>query len=95
MNVDAPARALPRPYLAWLGGFTVGRFGEAVLAFALGWAASGLGGTTAALVLTLHGVPRLVLLVVGGAVADRVGARRLLVAGEAALLVATALLALT
>ncbi|MFS0702901.1 MFS transporter [Cellulomonas sp. 179-A 9B4 NHS] len=93
--VDAPVRPLPRPYLAWLSGFTVGRFGDAVLAFALGWAASGLGGTTAALVLVLNGLPRLVLLVVGGAVADRVGARRFLVAGEAALLASTVLLALT
>lgn len=92
--VDSPVRALPRPYLAWLSGFTVARFGDAVLAFALGWAAAGLGGTTAALVLTLSGLPRVVLLIVGGAVADRVGARRLLIAGEAALLALTVLLAL-
>lgn len=55
--VDAPDRPLPRPYLAWLGGFTVARSGDAVLAFALGWAAAGLGGTTAALVVTLGGLP--------------------------------------
>ena len=91
--VDAPERVLPRPYLAWLSGTTVARLGEAVLGFALGWAASGHGGTTAALVLTLNGLPRLVLLVVGGAVADRFGARRLLVAGEAGLLALTVVLA--
>lgn len=94
MAVDqAPIRALPRPYLVWLAGSTVGRLGDAVLGFALGWAAAGLGGTTAALVLTLGALPRAVLLVVGGAVADRVGARRLLVVGETALLVLTAALA--
>lgn len=92
-TLDASPRTLPRPYLAWLAGSTVARLGDAVLAFALGWAAAGLGGTTAALVLTLGGLPRLVLLVVGGAVADRVGARRLLVAGEVALLALTVLLA--
>lgn len=91
--INAPARALPRPYLAWLLAVTVSRLGDAVLAFALGWAASGFGGTTAALVLTVNALPRLVLLVVGGAVADRVGARRILIAGEAALLVLTVVLA--
>ncbi|GAA1402440.1 MFS transporter [Oerskovia paurometabola] len=94
VTIDTPPRTLPRRYLAWLGGVTVSRLGDAVLAFALGWAAAGLGGTTAALVLTLGGLPRLVLLVVGGAVADRVGARRILIAGEAALLILTAVLAL-
>ncbi|AEE44563.1 MFS transporter [Cellulomonas fimi] len=91
--VDAPAPPLPRTYLVWLAGLTVGRLGDATLAFALGWAATGLGGTTAALVLASGGLPRVVLLLVGGAVADRSGARRLLVAGEAALLVLAAVLA--
>lgn len=92
-TTDTQAPALPRPYLAWLWGASVSRLGDAVLGFALGWAASGLGGTTAALVITFSGLPRLVLLVIGGAVADRVGARRILIAGEAALLVLTAGLA--
>ncbi|WP_309133440.1 MFS transporter [Cellulomonas sp.] len=91
--VDAPAQALPRTYLAWLSGFTVGRLGDATLAFALAWAAAGHGATTAALVLVSGGLPRVVLLVVGGAVADRVGARRLLVAGEAALVALAGVLA--
>lgn len=54
---DAPSPALPRTYLTWLSGFTVGRLGDATLAFALGWAAAGLGGSTAALVLVLGGLP--------------------------------------
>ena len=87
--VEAPAPSLPRNYLSWLSAFTVGRLGDATLGFALGWAAAGMGGTTAALVLTLSGLPRLVLLLVGGAVSDRIGARRLLIAGEAALLTLT------
>ncbi|WP_136517364.1 MFS transporter [Cellulomonas telluris] len=91
--VDAPGQALPRTYLAWLSGFTVGRLGDATLAFALAWAAAGHGAATAALVLVSGGLPRVVLLVVGGAVADRVGARRLLVAGEAALVALSCALA--
>lgn len=94
----APAPAaprLPRPYLAWLAGVSVSQLGDSVLAFALGWAAAGLGGTTAALVLTLSSLPRVVLLLVGGAVADRFGARRVLVASEACLLGVTAALGLT
>jgi len=91
---DTVVDRLPRPYLVWLSGVSVGRLGDAVLTFALGWAAAGHGGTTAALVLTLSGLPRLVLLVLGGAVADRFGARRLLIAGEAAALALTVVLAL-
>lgn len=91
--VDTPPNSLPRSYLVWLGGFTVARLGDAVLVFSLGWAAAGFGGTTAALALTLGALPRLVLLVAGGAVADRVGARRVLIAGEAALIVLTVALA--
>ncbi|GCE75067.1 MFS transporter [Cellulomonas biazotea] len=91
--VDAPALALPRPYLVWLSGTTIARLGDAVLTFALGWAASGHGGTTAALVLGVGALPRVILLVVGGAVADHLGARRLLLAGESALLVLTVALA--
>lgn len=93
--VDAPSPSLPRTYLVWLAGLTVGRLGDATLAFALAWAATGLGGTTAALVLASGGLPRVVLLLVGGAVADRLGARRLLVAGETVLLVLGAVLAVT
>jgi MFS family permease len=93
-TTDLPTTVLPRQYLVWLSGVTVGRLGDAVLAFALGWAAAGHGGTTAALALTLNGLPRLVLLVLGGAVADRFGARRVLIGGETALLAMTAALAL-
>lgn len=89
----SPAPPLPRPYLVWLAGLTVGRLGDATLAFALAWAAAAHGGTTAALVVTAAGLPRLVLLLVGGAVADRLGARRLLVGGEAVLLAVVSALA--
>lgn len=88
-----PAGPLPRPYLAWLAAVTVGRLGDALLAFGLGWAAAAHGGTGAALVLTVGAAPRLVLLILGGAVADRFGARRIVIGGEAALLALTVALA--
>lgn len=86
--------ALPRPYLLWLAGAQAGLLGDAALSFALGWAASGYGGGAAGLVLTAVTVPRTVLVLLGGAVADRFGARRVMLVGDALMLVVTAGLAL-
>ncbi|MFE3501650.1 MFS transporter [Kitasatospora sp. NPDC059160] len=86
--------ALPRPYLLWLAGAQAGLLGDAALSFALGWAASGYGGGAAGLVLTAVTVPRTVLVLLGGAVADRFGARRVMLVGDAVMLVVTAALAL-
>ncbi|MFB7618404.1 MFS transporter [Kitasatospora sp. NPDC056181] len=91
----APARraALPGPYLLWLVGSQAGLLGDAALYFALGWAASAHGGGAAGLVLTAITVPRTVLVLLGGAVADRFGARRVMLAGDAVMLGATLALA--
>ncbi|MER6202936.1 MFS transporter [Streptomyces sp. NPDC001586] len=86
--------ALPRPYLVWLAGTRASLLGDAVLYFALGWAASAHGGGTGALVLTAITLPRTLLLLVGGAVGDRFGARRVMIAGDAVMLTATLALAL-
>ncbi|MFF2042985.1 MFS transporter [Kitasatospora sp. NPDC058170] len=94
-TVDAPRRAaLPGPYLLWLAGTEVGLLGDAALYFALGWAASAHGGGAAGLVLTAITLPRTAFVLLGGAVADRFGARRVMLAGDAVMLVATAALAL-
>ncbi|MFJ9456500.1 MFS transporter [Kitasatospora sp. NPDC101447] len=85
---------LPRPYLLWLAGTQAGLLGDAALYFALGWAASAHGGGATGLVLTAITVPRTALVLLGGAVADRVGARRVMLAADAVMLVATAALAL-
>ncbi|MFJ9693178.1 MFS transporter [Kitasatospora sp. NPDC101183] len=85
--------SLPRPYLLWLAGVQTGLLGDAALYFALGWAASGYGGGAAGLVLTAITVPRTLLVLFGGAVADRYGARPVLLAGDAVMLAATLLLA--
>jgi hypothetical protein len=51
----------------------VSQVGDAALCFALGWAASAHGGQAAGLVLSSIGLPRTVLLLVGGAIGDRLG----------------------
>ncbi|MET8622245.1 MFS transporter [Kitasatospora sp. NPDC004669] len=84
---------LPGPYLLWLAGTQAGLLGDAALYFALGWAASAHGGGAAGLVLTAITVPRTVLVLLGGAVADRFGARRVMLVGDAVMLAATATLA--
>ncbi|WP_063736123.1 MFS transporter [Kitasatospora aureofaciens] len=89
-----PRPYLPRPYLFWLAGAQTGLLGDAVLGFALGWAASGYGGGAAGLVLTAITVPRTTLVLLGGAVADRFGARRVMLAGDAVMLAATVALTL-
>ncbi|WP_327414697.1 MFS transporter [Streptomyces sp. NBC_01233] len=86
--------ALPRTYLLWLVGTRASLLGDAVLYFALGWAASAHGGGTGALVLTAITLPRTVLLLPGGAVGDRFGARRVMIIGDAVMLTATLVLAL-
>ncbi|WP_037627703.1 MFS transporter [Streptomyces aureus] len=92
--VPPPPRAvLPRPYLLWLAGTRVSLTGDAALSFALGWAAAAHGGQVAALVLTAITLPRTVLLLAGGALADRFGARRVMITGDVAMLAAVLALA--
>ncbi|MBE1876603.1 MFS transporter [Myceligenerans pegani] len=79
--------SFPRAWVAFLAASTLSQLGNSVLWFALGWAAAAHGGQVAALVLTASGLPRLLLVLVGGSVADRVGARRLLLCSEAVMFV--------
>jgi MFS family permease len=84
---------LPRSYLVWLGGIVTSQLGDAVLYFGLGWAASSHGGAAAGLVLSMAALPKALLVLPGGAVGDRFGARRVLICGDAAMLVVAGLLA--
>ncbi|MYT69160.1 MULTISPECIES: MFS transporter [unclassified Streptomyces] len=91
---EGQARAgLPRAYVLWLVGILVSIAGDAVFYFALGWAASKYGGTVAGLTLSAITLPRVLLLLLGGAVSDRVSARRVLITGDAAMLVFSLVLA--
>jgi hypothetical protein len=67
--------------------------GNAVFYFALGWAASEHGGAVAGLVLSAITLPRVLLLLVGGAVGDRVSAYRVLITGDSVMLVVSLVLA--
>ncbi len=72
----------------------VSQVGDAALYFALGWAASAHGGQAAGLVLSSIGLPRTVLLLVGGAIGDRLGARRVMIAGDSVMFAVAAVLAI-
>ncbi|MFG2062237.1 MFS transporter [Micromonospora sp. NPDC048871] len=87
------ARAVPGAYWAWLGGTTLSLVGVQAMAFAMAWVAAGEGGGFAALVLTAVNLPRALLLLVGGAVADRLGAWTVMVVSDAAMVVVTVALA--
>ncbi|WP_025616583.1 MFS transporter [Salinispora cortesiana] len=84
---------LPTSYLLWLVGILASLLGNSFFYFALGWQASAHGGAIAGLVLTAITLPRVLLLLIGGAVGDRVSARRVLIIGDAAMLVFSVALA--
>ena len=85
---------LPAVYRVWLVGALVSQLGDAALYFALGWAASGIGGPAAGLVLSAIALPRTALLLLGGVVGDRAGAARVLIAGDGVMLVVAVVLGL-
>lgn len=69
-----------RGFRWWLGAATLSTLGDAVTFFALGWVAAGHGPGVASGVLTIESVPLCLLILLGGAVADRFGIRRVMVA---------------
>ncbi len=83
----SPERRLPGTYVVWLTGSLVSQLGDAALYFALGWAASAVDGSAAGLVLSAIALPRTALLLLGGVVGDRAGARRVMIAGDAVMLI--------
>lgn len=68
-----PDSKVPVSYWWWLCGITVSLLGSQIQTFGLGWAATSHGASLAALVITAATVPGLVLMLVGGAVADSKG----------------------
>ncbi|HWF56786.1 MAG TPA: MFS transporter [Candidatus Dormibacteraeota bacterium] len=89
---DVVSARLPTSYKVWLAGAMGSQLGDAALYFALGWAASAHGGSAAGLVLSAIALPRTVLLLVGGAVGDRLGARPVMIMGDAVMLFVSAAL---
>ncbi|TNM56744.1 MFS transporter [Brevibacterium sediminis] len=71
---------LPKGFNAWVLTSVVTELGTGILAFALTWVASGHGPHLAAWVFTLTVLPAVLLGLLGGAVADRFGPRRVMLA---------------
>ncbi len=89
---ESDTQRIPVRYWIWLFGAAVSLLGDLTMTFAIGWSASQHGGRVAGLILLLAAAPRAALLLVGGAVGDKFGAPRVLLASCAAMFVVTAAL---
>ncbi|WP_460778879.1 MFS transporter [Microlunatus antarcticus] len=87
------APRLPSGFRGWVAAAAVSDAGVAALYVALGWAATSYGGTAAGLVVATITATRTLLLLVGGTVADRFGARVVMLIGDGLLLLITGVLA--
>jgi MFS family permease len=83
-----------RPFGAWLAAAALSSTGDSVSFFAIGWVAAAHGAGAASLVLTVESVPLCVLILAGGALADRFGVRRMMILCDAGMAVVMAGLAL-
>ncbi|MFF8712414.1 MFS transporter [Streptomyces sp. NPDC015184] len=71
--------------LRWLGAHTASVIGDSVYYMALAWAAARTGSETqTGLVLAAGSIPRAVLMLGGGVLADRIGPRRVVIGSDAA-----------
>ena len=87
---EPDTQRIPVRYWIWLFGAAVSLLGDLTMTFAIGWSASQHGGRVAGLVLLLAAAPRAALLLIGGAVGDRFGAPRVLLASCTAMFLVTA-----
>ncbi len=78
----------------WLGGTTASTLGDSVTFFALGWVAASHGPGVASLVITAESIPLCLLILPGGALADRWGLRRMMIGCDAFMAAVMALFAL-
>jgi hypothetical protein len=86
---EPDTQRIPVRYWIWLFGAAVSLLGDLTMTFAIGWSASQHGGRTAGLVLLLAAAPRAALLLIGGAVGDRYGAPKVLLASCTAMFLLT------
>ncbi|MEU6167691.1 MFS transporter [Streptomyces tanashiensis] len=78
----APAHRDPQ-VLRWLGAYTASTLGDSVYHLALSWTAVSSGTPAqAGLVMAVSAVPRALLMLGGGVVADRLGPRRVVIASD-------------
>ncbi|MEU8624095.1 MFS transporter [Streptomyces sp. NPDC048669] len=82
---QAPERPAHRDgnVLRWLGAYTASTIGDSVYYLALAWAAARTGSASqTGLVLAVGSIPRALLLLGGGVLADRFGPRRVVVVSD-------------
>ncbi|WP_405711720.1 MULTISPECIES: MFS transporter [unclassified Streptomyces] len=82
----APERPAHRDanVLRWLGAYTASMIGDSIYYMALAWAAARTGDPTqTGLVLAAGSIPRAVLMLGGGVLADRIGPRRVVIGSDA------------
>lgn len=77
--------SLSRRYWSWLGATASSLLGTQIMAFGMTWSAARWGGAFAGLVLTAVNLPRVALLLAGGALADRIGAWRVMITSDLAM----------
>ncbi|MER5734160.1 MFS transporter [Streptomyces sp. NPDC002262] len=89
IEATRPAHRSPQ-VLRWLGAYTASTLGDSVYYLALSWAAVSSGSPAqAGLVMTVSAVPRALLMLGGGVIADRLGPRRVVIASDAVRCLAT------
>ncbi|MFE1379761.1 MFS transporter [Streptomyces sp. NPDC058740] len=84
--VTAPARAAHRDpnVLRWVGAYTASTLGDSIYYLALSWTVVSTGTPAqAGLVMAVSAVPRALLMLGGGVVADRLGPRRVVIGSDA------------
>ncbi|MFF8244770.1 MFS transporter [Streptomyces griseus] len=85
--LEAPERPAHRDpnVLRWLGAYGASMIGDSIYFMALAWAAARTGSATGTgLVLAAGSVPRALLMLGGGVLADRLGPRRVVIGSDAA-----------
>ncbi|MFF9842160.1 MFS transporter [Streptomyces sp. NPDC013740] len=85
-TVTAPARAAHRDpnVLRWVGAYTASTLGDSIYYLALSWTVVSTGTPAqAGLVMAVSAVPRALLMLGGGVVADRLGPRRVVIGSDA------------
>ncbi|MFD5203773.1 MFS transporter [Streptomyces sp. NPDC058375] len=85
--VEAPERPAHRDpnVLRWLGAYTASMIGDSIYFMALAWAAARTGSASGTgLVLAVGSIPRALLMLGGGVLADRFGPRRVVIGSDAA-----------
>ncbi|MFJ4703410.1 MFS transporter [Streptomyces anulatus] len=85
--VEAPERPAHRDpnVQRWLGAYTASMVGDSIYFMALAWAAARTGSASGTgLVLAAGSIPRALLMLGGGVLADRLGPRRVVIGSDAA-----------